>query len=156
MIPRNLRACAIRAHWTSVVRPSLVPRGDPSGVFGLIRIADSPYDAEVCGWLAFIGKVADIADNGQPNAGAESADLFDPGRFLPFQLPAFLGDRLLQFGNPLVQAADLDFNPLTYRRGYKKCRRCACVSERAELDFPPWISLLPNRYAIALRARLFS
>ena len=77
-------------------------------MFGFIGVTDAGHDAEVGRQLAFIGEVADIIDDRQQDAGAESTDPLNRGEILvPFQLQAFPADRLLQLGNGLVQGLDL-------------------------------------------------
>ena len=72
------------------------PFGDSSRAFGLIGMADAGHDTEIGGQLAFIGKVPDIANDRQQDAGAEPADPLDTGQVLvPFQLLAFSLDDLL-------------------------------------------------------------
>ena len=81
---------------------------DTARVFGFIGVTDAGHDAEVGRQLAFIGEVADIIDDRQQDAGAESTDPLNRGEILvPFQLQAFPADRLLQLGNGLVQGLDL-------------------------------------------------
>ena len=74
----------------------------------LIRVGHAWNDPEVRSQIAFFGEIINVANDRQQNAAAQSSNPLDADQIrVALQLLTFLGDRLFQFGDTLVQAADL-------------------------------------------------
>ena len=82
--------------------------GDAAAMLRLIRVGHAWNDPEVRSQIAFFGEIINVANDRQQNAAAQSSNPLDADQIrVALQLLTFLGDRLFQFGDTLVQAADL-------------------------------------------------
>jgi len=81
---------------------------NPAGVFGLVGMGDPRHDAEVSRQFAFCLEIVDVADHAQQNDATQRPDAFDTSEILvPLSFTARVSNRLLQFCDTFVQAADL-------------------------------------------------